>query len=71
MSQDSNWAIAYQTANCLHAQLVAKHLTENHNIEAVVLNKQDSSYHFGRCEILVLKPQLTKAEAIIFNFNNG
>ena len=38
---------------------------EDNNIDSVVLNKQDSSYHFGELELYVKAEDVVKAKRII------
>ena len=37
----------------------------SNNIEAILMNQKDSSYHFGNIEIYTKKENLPKAEKII------
>lgn len=55
MKQSSNWVKIHEDFNCIRAEILKNYLTTEHQIPAVVMNKQDSSYHFGKCEILVLE----------------
>jgi hypothetical protein len=50
MSQ--NWTKVYTTSDPIKAEL-SKQLLEENGIEAVLLNKQDSSYQFGEVQVLV------------------
>lgn len=44
---------------------VAKALLEERGIPAVILNKQDSSYHWGKAELYVPVPDTILAKAIL------
>jgi hypothetical protein len=48
-----NWSLIYTTTNASEASILQGMLQQN-NIEAMVMNKQDSSYlNFGEIEIYV------------------
>ena len=49
----SDWKKIYESTSPIKAQLAKAYLVEEHQIEAVILNKQDSSYLFGLCEVHV------------------
>jgi hypothetical protein len=46
------WTKIYTTSDPIKAELI-KQLLEENGIEAVLLNKQDSSYLFGEVQVLV------------------
>lgn len=51
---DKNWSLVYTTSTPIEAEIV-KQMLESNGIEAVVLNKHDSSYQtFGEAEVFVL-----------------
>jgi hypothetical protein len=53
MDGDSaNWAKVFSTHSIYAAEIVAGNL-ESEGINAVVINKQDSSYGFGEAEVFV------------------
>lgn len=47
---EANWIKIYSTSDIYRAELARQILLE-HDIPAVVINKQDSSYRFGSIEI--------------------
>ena len=49
----NNWKKIYESTSPIKAQLAKAYLVEEHQIEAVVLNKQDSSLLWGLCEVHV------------------
>lgn len=51
---EKDWIKIRTYSNVFRAEIVKQMLVEN-DIPAVVLNKQDSSYHFGRLELFVAK----------------
>lgn len=59
-----NWSKIYAT-NKFHEAEIVKAVLEDHDIAAVILNKKDSSYHFGFFEIHVKKDLTLKAIKII------
>ena len=69
MNQSSNWVKVHEAFDGISAELLKNYLVQEHDIDAVVLNKQDSSYHIGKFEIHVPKESATKAEEIILEFN--
>lgn len=44
---------------------LAQVVLQEHDIQAVVLNKQDSSYHFGKCELYVAQTDAILARVIL------
>lgn len=67
MEQD--WQLVYSAKSAIDAEMV-RGMLENVGIEAVVMNKQDSSYLFGDVEVYVSKEQAEKAADIIKNVGN-
>lgn len=63
---DSNWAVAYSTDKPWQAEIVRQVLADN-GIEAVVLNKKDSSYLFGEAEVYVDICNLERAKEFTKN----
>jgi len=61
---DEKWVKIFSTTNLYDAEMKKGLLTEN-GIEAVVLNKQDSSYLIGEAELLVRIDDIIKAKYII------
>lgn len=62
---ENNWTKVYTTENPVTAEIIKQGLIEN-DINAVVMNKKDSSYqNFGVIEILVNKKDVEKAEEYI------
>lgn len=62
---DNNWLLVYTTPTPVEAEIIKQMLASN-GIEAVVLNKQDSSYQtFGEAEVYVLKDSETTAKKLI------
>ncbi len=61
---EKGWTLVYSTGNLQRAELIKAMLQEN-GIEAVVLNKQDSSYAFGDVEVYVTEENQLKANHLI------
>lgn len=61
---DVNWALIYSTGVPFKAELL-KAVLEDNNIDSVVINKQDSSYHFGELELYVKAEDVVNAKRII------
>ena len=45
----NDWKKIYESTSPIKAQLAKAYLVEEHQIEAVILNKQDSSLLWGLC----------------------
>ena len=61
---DSNWSKVFSTKLGHQAHIVVEVL-KDYDIDAVMIDKQDSSYHLGYFEVLVPKEQVIKASHII------
>lgn len=60
----SNWQAIYSDEIAHRAEIVKDVLMEN-GIPAVLMNKKDSAYQFGICEVSVEKDNVIKAIKII------
>lgn len=60
----SNWQKVYITNLHYRAEIVKAVLTE-HDIPSVIVDKQDSAYHFGHIEVYVAPEQVLIAIKII------
>jgi hypothetical protein len=60
----SNWQKVYTALISHHAEIV-KGVLETHGIPAVVMNRKDSSYHFGHFEVMVPADNTIEALKII------
>jgi len=65
---EKNWVKIFTSANFYQAEIVKQVLTE-HDIDTVMLNKQDSSHRtFGNIEIYIHKDNFSQAiEIMILN----
>ena len=62
---DKDWTIVYSTNTPFQAEMV-KQMLESNGIEAVVIDKQDSSYpSIGEAEVYVTKEIESKAKQLI------
>jgi hypothetical protein len=61
---NSNWVKIY-TSNQFFKSEIVKQVLIDHEIDAIVLNKQDSSYKFGEVEVHINQENFDKALAII------
>lgn len=61
---EKGWTLVYSSGNVQRAELIKAMLIEN-DIEAVILNKQDSSYAFGDVEVYVKEEHQLKANHLI------
>lgn len=61
---NKDWVKIYSTGVNYKAELLKGLLFEN-NIEAVIMNKKDSSYGFGELELYVSSDNVIKAKHIL------
>lgn len=61
---NNNWIEVYSTNDIFKAEVIKNMLISN-NIEAIIMNQQDSSYHFGTAKIYTHKKNISKAKKII------
>jgi hypothetical protein len=59
-----DWQIIYKTGNGFHAEMVKGILDEN-EMQPVLVDKKDTSYHFGLFEIYVAPENVMRALKII------
>ena len=65
-----NWINIFNTANPIEAEIIKQMLNEN-NINAVTLNKQDSSYNmFGSIDLYIKEENKTTALQLINEQHN-
>ena len=65
---DKNWIKIFTSSNFYQAEIV-KHVLTEHDIDTVMLNKQDSAHRtFGQVEIYIHKDNFSQAiEIMILN----
>lgn len=63
-----NWTKIFSTGKAYRAEIL-KGLLEENNIEAIILNKQDSAYLFGELELYVDATDIVQAKHIIDQHN--
>lgn len=62
---EKDWVIAYESKQEYLAEIARNVLSDN-NIEAVVINKKDSTYNsFGDIEVYVNRDNLIRAKQIL------
>ena len=59
----------YSIGNPYQAELIRQMLTD-HNIQAFIVNKQDSAYKFGDIELYVNRDHVIRAKKLIREFEN-
>lgn len=64
-----DWVCIYITNNEYRANL-AKEMLEEHDIEAIVMNKRDSSYGFGDIELYVRTDVVIRAKMLVNEFDH-
>lgn len=66
----ADWVVVHSTTYAHAAELIKGMLKEN-DIEAVVMNRQDSSYvQFGEIEVLVKREHVLRAKNLIGSFQD-
>ncbi|MBP7497675.1 MAG: DUF2007 domain-containing protein [Bacteroidales bacterium] len=63
------WEKVYETHNLYQAEII-KSILNAEDIEAVIVNKQDSLYLVGEVEVFVLSDNVVKANTIISTNEN-
>ncbi|MEA5458821.1 DUF2007 domain-containing protein [Arcicella sp. LKC2W] len=63
----NDWKKIYESTSPIKAQLAKAFLVDEHNIDAVIMNKQDSSYLFGLCEVHVPLQDSVLAKFLVEN----
>ena len=61
---NNDWVKVYSTTDIFKAEIIKQMLLSN-DIEAVVMNQKDSSYHFGSVNIYTKEKDMKKAKEII------
>ncbi|TJZ62170.1 DUF2007 domain-containing protein [Sphingobacterium olei] len=64
---EKGWIKIKSYNNAIESEIVKQMLEEN-GVEAVLLNKQDSSYLFGKIELYVPQEHVQEAEALIGDY---
>lgn len=62
--ENDNWVKVYSATQVYLAE-ITKSVLEDEGIDAVVVNKKDSSYLFGECEVYVTKENALNALNLI------
>ena len=61
---NSDWVVVYSSSDIFKAEIIKNMLLSN-NIDAILLNQKDSSYHFGVAEVYAKKDDIEKAKKFI------
>ncbi len=61
---EKNWVKLLISANPMEVE-ITKQMLEEHGIQTVVMNKQDSSYRFGNLELYVHYSQEAEARLLL------
>lgn len=68
---EKGWRVVYFTDQEYRA-IIAKELLEDNQIDAVIINRKDSSYtSFGEVELYVADEKFEEAEKILQSFKTG
>ena len=63
---DNDWVKIYASGKQYEIEII-RGLLEEHDIESVVMNKQDSVYLFGDYELYVKREEILRAKTLIQN----
>ena len=67
---EAGWTLIYTTTQSFEAEMIKQNFS-NHNIEAVILNKRDSTYTtFGELEVYIRDEDKAEALNLIKEFEN-
>tara|TARA_A100000164_G_scaffold305414_1_gene281608 strand:+ start:677 stop:871 length:195 start_codon:yes stop_codon:yes gene_type:complete len=61
---NSDWVVAYSSSDIFRAEIIKNMLLSN-NVDAILMNQKDSSYHFGLAEVYTRKEDIEKAKKFI------
>ena len=61
---NSDWVVAYSSSDIFKAEIIKNMLLSN-NIDTILMNQKDSSYHFGVAEVYTKKDDIEKAKKFI------
>jgi hypothetical protein len=64
MPEMKEWETVFKTETVFRAEIV-KGVLDDNDISAIIINKKDSSYHFGHFEVTVPRDSIMKAIKII------
>ncbi|MET3126966.1 hypothetical protein ABID42_002068 [Arcicella rosea] len=63
----NDWKKIYESANPFKAELAKAYLEDEHQINAVIVSKRDSSYLIGLCEVYVHQKDAVLAKFLLDN----
>lgn len=66
---EKNWVCVFRTQTAYIAQ-IAKDVLAGEGIQAVVIDKQDTNYHFGNVELYVQRDRVVRAKHLLNNLAN-
>jgi hypothetical protein len=66
---EKDWVQVYTTNKMFQAEIF-KQVLADHEIEAVIINKKDSSYKFGEIEVYVKNDHVIKAKMLAKEFDS-
>jgi|TARA_B110000914_G_scaffold18816_1_gene14281 hypothetical protein len=61
---DDDWSIVYSTPDIFKAENIKNMLLTN-NIQTILMNQKDSSYHFGIVQVYTKRKDIEKAKQLI------
>ena len=61
---DNDWSIVYSTPDIFKAENIKNMLLTN-NIQTILMNQKDSSYHFGIVQVYTKRKDIEKAKQLI------
>ena len=67
---EKHWIKLLVTPNPIRAEII-KQMLEEHQVPAVIMNKQDSSYRFGQIELFVHESHESLARELLADSEHG
>jgi hypothetical protein len=65
---EHDWVVIFTSGKQYEIEMISGMLSE-HDIESVIVNKQDSAYLFGEFELYVNRDEILRAKTLIQNIN--
>jgi hypothetical protein len=66
---EKDWVVVY-TTNKIYQAEIFRELLGDHEIDSIIINKQDSSCKFGNIEVYVRRNNILKAKMLVKEFES-
>ncbi len=64
---EKEWVVIFSSTDAIHTE-IARQSLEQMEIDAVIINKMDSNYGFGKIELYVHRDNVIRAKQILKDF---